>query len=510
MSIATSSRRTPAGEVVLEVRSVSKSFGPVEALKDISLKIRAGSVHTLLGENGAGKSTLMKILAGVHPPTRGELFIDGAEVRFDGPSSARQHGIAIVYQELSLANNLSVADNLFANHPPARRGVVDEARMLDAARRLLADLKIPIAADLPVGQLSIAQRQLVEIAKALNVPARIVIMDEPTSSLSDKEAEILFGIIERLTAEGKAVVYISHRMEEIMRISNELSVMRDGQYVCTLRREETTIDALIALMVGRPMRDIYPKRTVEVRNAPVPRLAVKALSCPARFENVSFEVQAGEVLGFFGLVGAGRSDVMDTLFGVRQGTGQILLDGAPVKLRSPAEAIRRGFAFVTENRKEQGLVLDQSVEHNITMVHVQQGRNGAWLTDPDGEADLARRFVDRMAIKISHLHQSVRELSGGNQQKIVFAKWLAMKPTVLVLDEPTRGVDVGAKFEIYNVIRELAAAGTAVILVSSELPEVLAMSDRLVVMREKRSVRTFDTRGLSTEAVMAAATGAQT
>lgn len=501
---------SPSGPIVLEVRSIAKSFGPVEALKDVSLSLRAGAVHTLLGENGAGKSTLMKILAGVYQPSRGQILIDGEEVRLSGPGDAKERGIAIIYQELSLAGNLSVADNLFANHPPRKIGLIADRAMLAASSALLAELGIPIDPAVQVSHLSIAQRQLVEIAKALNYPSRVVIMDEPTSSLSDNEAEILFGIIERLKAQGKAIIYISHRMEEIMRISDDISVMRDGQYLCTLSRSETSIEALIALMVGREMKDIFPPRTVALSRSTSPVLRIEGLSFMRRFHDVDFEVHAGEVVGFFGLVGAGRSDVMDTLFGMHQGIGQIVLDGKRIHPRSPADAIRNGMAFVTENRKEQGLVLDQSVMHNITMVQVHQGRKGAWLTDEGGEAGLAQGYVERMGIKISSLHQPVRELSGGNQQKIVFAKWLAMRPKVLILDEPTRGVDVGAKFEIYGVIRELAAAGTAVILVSSELPEVMAMSDRLLVMREKRLVKTFNTKNLHQETVMAYATGAST
>ena len=333
-------------------------------------------------------------------------------------------------------------------------------------------------------------------------------MDEPTSSLSDNEAQILFSIIDKLKAQGKAVVYISHRMEEIMRVSDEISVMRDGRYIRTLARGETTIDELIALMVGREMSAMFPPRTVPYVRPAAPRLEVRGLRQPGRFEAVSFKVHPGEVVGFFGLIGAGRSEVMDVLFGVQQGAGEVLIDGRPVRLRSPADAIDHGIAFVTENRKEQGLVLSQSIIHNITMVQVHRGRGGALLTREREERQLAEGLVQRMAIKVSSLHQPASELSGGNQQKIVFAKWLALKPRILILDEPTRGVDVGAKFEIYGVIRELAAAGTAVILVSSELPEVLAMSDRLMVMRNKQLVHQFDTTGLSQQAVMSLATGA--
>jgi ribose transport system ATP-binding protein len=493
---------------LLEAVALAKSFGKVQALQGVSLRLRAGTVHTLLGENGAGKSTLLKILAGVHPPDSGQMLLDGAPLRLGSPGHAQQQGLAIIHQELSLAANLSVADNLFAGRPLRRGAFIDERATHQASATLLAGLGIPIDAAAPVADLSMAQRQLVEIAKALNRPSRIVIMDEPTSSLSDSEAAILFGIISRLKAEGRAVIYVSHRMDEIMRISDEITVMRDGSSICTLERGQTRIEELIALMVGREMKDIYPPRTKAWQREAPPVLQVQGLSLARRFHGIDFEVHAGEVLGFFGLVGAGRSDVMDALFGRHRCQGRILMDGRPLRLRSPADAIAQGMAFVTENRKEQGLVLAHSVQHNIAMVQVHSGRGGALLTDARAEQALARACVARLGIRISGLEQPVRELSGGNQQKVVLAKWLAMRPRLLVLDEPTRGIDVGARFEIYALIRELAAAGTAVILVSSELPEVLAMSDRLLVMREKRLACSLETRNLRQETVMAYATGA--
>ncbi|MCW5257845.1 sugar ABC transporter ATP-binding protein [Verminephrobacter aporrectodeae subsp. tuberculatae] len=496
------------GRVVLEVRAMAKSFGAVEALKDISLTLRAGSVHTLLGENGAGKSTLMKILAGVHQPSRGQMFLDGQELRLAGPRDARRCGIAIIHQELSLAGNLSVADNLFAHHPPGRAGWIDDREMLRAGRKLLAEWGIAIDASAQVAQLTLAERQLVEIAKALNQPARVVIMDEPTSSLGASEVELLFRIIEGLKSQGKAIVYISHRIDEVMRISDEISVLRDGQYLGTKVRGEASAQDLIALMVGRPMRDLYPPRPPAVHRTRPALLRVEGLSVARRFQGLDFAVHAGEIVGFFGLVGAGRSDVMAALFGIHRASGRITLDGQAVQIRCPADAIAHGMAFVTENRKEQGLVLDQSVLHNITMVHVHCARKAAWWTDESQELRLAQRHVQALGIRLASLHQPVRELSGGNQQKVVFAKWLALRPRVLILDEPTRGIDVGAKFEIYRTIRELAAAGTAVLLVSSELPEVLALSERLLVMRAKRLVKTFGHPNPSAETVMAYATGA--
>lgn len=493
---------------MLEARALAKSFGAVQALKSVSFRLHAGTVHTLLGENGAGKSTLLKILAGVHRPDGGQLLIEGTGTELASPADAQRHGIAIVHQELSLAPNLSVADNLFAARLPQRAGCVDRRALRRDAAALLARLGMDLDPDAQVADLSLAQRQLVEIAKALAQPSRIVIMDEPTSSLSDSEAQILFTLIARLKAEGRAIIYVSHRMDEIMRISDEITVMRDGSSICTLARDETDIGALIALMVGRQMQDIYPPRGPAPDRSTRALLQVRGLGLAGRFEGIDFEVHAGEIVGFFGLVGSGRSDVMDALFGMHRCTGSILMHGRPLRLRSPADAIGQGMAFVTENRKEQGLVLDQSVQHNICMVQVHSGRGGALLTDEAAEQSLARACVQRLKIRVAGLHQPVRQLSGGNQQKIVFAKWLAMRPRLLVLDEPTRGIDVGAKFEIYALIRELAAAGTAVILVSSELPEALAMSDRLLVMRNKRLVQSLDTLHLRQETVMAHATGA--
>jgi ribose transport system ATP-binding protein len=492
----------------LELRSIAKSFGPVEAIKDVSLKLRRGRVHTLLGENGAGKSTLMKILAGVYEPTRGELLLRGQPIRFSRPAESQAAGISIIYQELSLATNLSVAENVFAGHEPRRFGIVDFRALTRQTQQLMDELGIHIDPGTPVSRLSIAQRQLVEIAKALSHDAELVIMDEPTSSLSDREAEILFDIVMKLKARGKAVVYISHRMDEIMRISDDISVMRDGRYISTSDKNDTTIGTLINLMVGREMSDVYPRRTQPPVRRTQPLLEVRGLAREGKFSDIGFDLFAGEILGFFGLIGAGRSDVMNALFGVGRASGEILMNGRRLKLRSPEDAIAAGIAFVTEDRKHEGLVLMHSIAQNVTMASFELKGSRFGILSNRFERDETRSAIERMNIRASSADQAVGDLSGGNQQKVVFSKWLALKPKVLILDEPTRGVDVGAKFEIYRVIRELAAAGTAIILVSSELPETLAMSDRLVVMREKRIVKQFDAAGLSPETVMSYATGA--
>ncbi|MFM0288074.1 sugar ABC transporter ATP-binding protein [Paraburkholderia megapolitana] len=491
-----------------ELRSIAKSFGTVEAIKNVSLALRSGRVHTILGENGAGKSTLMKILAGVHQPTKGDLLVRGQPVVFATPSESQAAGISIIYQELSLAANLTVAENIFAGHEPQRFGIVDFKSLFRQAQDLLDDLAIDIDAHVAVARLSMAQRQLVEIAKGLSRRAELVIMDEPTSSLSDREAEVLFGIVAKLKSRGIAVVYISHRMDEIMRISDDISVMRDGQYICTHDRNETTIGALINLMVGREMSDVYPPRATPLNMNRAPLLEVRNLTINGKFHDISFGVRPGEIFGFFGLIGAGRSDVMKALFGIGRPTGQILMDGKAVRLRSPERAISAGIAFVTEDRKHEGLVLMHSIAQNITMASFERKGSRFGIVSSRYEQRETQDAIARMKIRTAGPQQAVGDLSGGNQQKVVFSKWLSLKPKVLILDEPTRGVDVGAKFEIYRVMRELADAGTAIVLVSSELPEALAMSDRLAVMREKRLVREFATAGLTQETVMSYATGA--
>jgi ribose transport system ATP-binding protein len=494
---------------ILETRDISKQFGPVAALSNVSLSIHAGRVHTLLGENGAGKSTLMKILAGVYVPSSGHILIDGAEVTLHGPEDSRQRGIAIIFQELSLSNNRSVAENIYSNREPRHLGFIDDRKLLRDARTLLNSLEIPIAPTVQVGSLSMAQRQLVEIAKALSYPAKVVIMDEPTSSLSDSEEANLMRIIQNLKKEGKAIIYISHRMEEIMRVSDDISILRDGHYIKTVRREETNLNELISLMVGREMRDIYPPRLHPiVSDDKPPVLKVSGLQSPGEFEDVSFEVRSGEVVGFFGLIGAGRSEIMKAIFGTLPATGTIAIDGKPVRIRRPLDAIRNSIGFVTENRKEEGLSLQHSVERNVNCVNFSGLANRFGVLNERQERERTDAAVRLIGIKTASIDTPVGHLSGGNQQKVVFSKWLEIKPRLLILDEPTRGVDVGAKYEIYRVIRELAAAGAAIVLVSSELPEAMAMSDRLIVMREGRIVQTFNTTGLKPEMVMNFAAGA--
>lgn len=495
------------GEKILEIRNVAKNFGPVQALKFMNLDVYRGRVHTLLGENGAGKSTLMKILSGLFPASDGQILFKGKSYNPQTPLQARNSGITTIFQELSLSRNLTVAENIFANNEPSCFGFINEKMLYHKAKALVEDLELPIDVHSRVNDLSMAKRQLVEIAKALSHPADLVIMDEPTSSLSDNEAEILFKIIDRLKQEGKAVIYISHRMNEIMRVSDDISVMRDGEYITTVSRDKTEISELIALMVGRSMDNIYPPRIGLAPDATVPPLLeVKNLNS-ALFHDVTFDVRPGEVLGFFGLIGAGRSDVMRALFGIDKKNGQILINGKEQTISSPTEAIKHGIAFLTENRKEEGLVLSQSVLKNINMVSLSQSCNKLGFMHYYLECQKAEEKIKTLGIKTASMETSAGNLSGGNQQKIVLAKWLEINPRILILDEPTRGVDVGAKFEMYKIIRELAASGAAILLISSELPEILGLSDRVVVMYQKRIETILPVQGLDQETVMKYAAG---
>lgn len=492
--------------IILSVDSIAKNFGPIQALKNVSLDIYQGRVHTLLGENGAGKSTLMKILAGIYPPSSGTITYQGNVITIKNPTESRKIGIAIVFQELSLSNNLTIAQNIYANNEPNKYGIISDNQMIKNCNALFAEYGIKLNPAQIVGTMSMAQRQLVEIAKALSYDAKVLIMDEPTSSLSDNEAELLFNIIEKLKQKGVAIIYISHRMDEIMRISDDISVMRDGEYIATHQKNETTIDELIAEMVGREVQNIYPPKLPHQIQDDPPLLEVRNLDHSREFKNISFKAHSGEVVGFFGLVGAGRSEVMKALFGVTKYQGEIFISGKKVNINSPTQAIEHGLAFVTENRKEEGLVLMHDVHSNIN--HIAFQYEPSFIINNRKELLNSTKYIKKMAIKTNNPFQVTGSLSGGNQQKIVIAKWLVKPPKILILDEPTRGIDIGAKLEIYKLIRELSSKGTAIIMISSELPEVMSISDRLFVMRNKKIVKEFNTEGLTQPEVMNIATGA--
>ena len=493
-------------EIVFEITGMSKEFGPVAALRDMNLVLGRGRVHTLLGENGAGKSTLMKIISGLFRPTSGEMRLRGKPYAPRSPRHAKDLGITIIHQELSLCGNLSVADNVMAAHEPHRFGFLKKKALRRSVTDLVNRLQIPIDPRARVGELSVARQQLVEIAKGLSHEADIVIFDEPTSSLSDAEADILFGIISDLKRRGCAILYISHRMEEIMRISDDITVIRDGCHVWTGARETTSISELIRKMVGRSIEEIYPPRTAPVADAG-PVMSVKQLCSPGHFEPLSFDIRPGEILGFFGLVGSGRTEVMKALFGMLPCEGTVEIDGQRTLIDRPSTAISKQIAFVTENRKEEGLILSQSIRSNVNMVALGDFVGPFGMMRSARERSAAQASVKQISVKAQSIATKAGNLSGGNQQKVVIAKWLQRKPRIFILDEPTRGIDVGAKREVYKIIRDLSAAGTAVIFVSSELPEILGLSDRVAVMHAKKLVGILDATDLQADTVLTYASG---
>jgi len=468
---------------LLEMKGITKRFPGVLALDDVSLSVYPGEVLALVGENGAGKSTLMKILSGVYKKDAGEILLDGKSVEITGPLHARQLGISIIYQELNVLNNMNIAENIFVGREKKRKGLVDKKLQHEEARRLLDRVGLDVDTRTKTGRLSTAQKQMVEVAKALSTHARIIIMDEPTSSLTDKETDMLLSIIRHLRADGVAIVFISHRMNEIFEIADRIAVMRDGQMVKTVAASEATEQTIIAAMVGRDVQNLFVKEEAPIGEV---ALEVKNLSTKNFLKDISFNVRSGEIVGFAGLVGAGRSEVMRAVFGIdpREG-GEIYVRGKPVAIRSTVDALRAGMGFVPEDRKEQGLILKMSVLHNTSIAALPSVAKG-WFLDKKRERGLAGEYIAKLRVKTPSQEQRVMNLSGGNQQKVVIAKWMATHPSVLILDEPTRGIDVGAKKEIHMLMSELVRQGVAIIMISSELPEILGMSDRIYVMHDGR------------------------
>jgi D-xylose transport system ATP-binding protein len=497
----------------LEMRAITKTFPGVKALDGVTLDLHPGEVHALVGENGAGKSTLMKILGGVYPYPQygGEIRINGAVQQFSGIRDAEAAGVAVIFQELSLVKEMTIAENIFLGREPRRFGIVQWDELYSQAQKLLTELRLPLDPQRPIGSLGIGQQQLVEIAKALSHKARILVLDEPTAALTESEVETLYGILENLRAAGVGMIYISHKLDEVFHISDRITVLRDGRTVGTDVAEAWTESSVIARMVGREVGDIFPKVdhaqgevVLETRNISVedPDLPGKKL-----VNNVSFAVRQGEVLGIAGLMGAGRSDLLMGIFGAHPGrsTGEILIDGKRIHISSPSDAIKHGIGFVTEDRKRYGLVLDQTILNNMTLAGLQM-LSGRFMTNIDVEAAAGNRSMKELRVKANSVFTIAGTLSGGNQQKVVLAKWLLTKPRVLFLDEPTRGIDVGAKQEIYLQINALAKAGLAIVLVSSELPEVLGLSDRILVLHEGRVTGEFTRAEATPEKVMACAT----
>lgn len=487
---------------LVRMRDIHKAFGPVKVLEGVAFELLPGEVHALMGENGAGKSTLMKILTGIYAPDAGTIEVDGQPVTITSPADAEKYGIAIIHQELNLIPSLSVADNLFLGRELHRFGLLDRKAMDIRAKEWLSRVGMDrLNPDTLVEHLSVGQQQMVEIARALGQKARVLIMDEPTAALTERETTTLFALIRELRAHGTGIVYVSHRMEEIFAICDRISVLRDGQFVGTRPIPGLAFDEVVKMMVGRTLDARFPERTPNIGNV---RLSVEHIS-GGIVQDVSFELHAGEVLGVAGLMGAGRTELARLLFGLdRLDAGRVTLEGKVVTPKTPSEAIHAGFGFVTEDRKAQGLVLDMSLRENVSLPRVPAR---AGLVDRPAEKKQTHGLIDALKIRTRDMELDVRALSGGNQQKVVLAKWLALKPRVLILDEPTRGVDVGGKAEIYHIINQLAEQGVAILMISSELPEVLAMSDRILVMHEGHATALLDAHGATQEAVMTAATG---
>ena len=474
---------------VLRLEGIVKTFPGVRALDGVDFSVFPGEVHALMGENGAGKSTLMKVLAGMYQPNEGRIMIDGKPVVMRNPIEAKQNGVILIHQELSLAEQMTVAENVFLGELPRTGwGFVDWKVLEERVGAILTKLNCDFGPRTNVGTLSIAKKQMVEIARALTHQAKVVVFDEPTASLTDAEKVVLFDIINDLKSDGVSIVYISHRMEEIFTISDRITVLRDGSYRGTLVAADTTEDEVTQLMIGR---SLDYSRNVEQGEIGDITLEVSGLSCGKLYHDVSFSVRAGEVVGFYGLVGAGRTEIAETLFGLREpSAGKIRLGGEEITIGSPAEAIANGISLVPESRKEQGLVLGMNCRDNITLPQVDDMTAGPFVSN-GAEIAIYDMYRDRLDIKAPSWRSEVGNLSGGNQQKIVIGKWLAMKPRVLIVDEPTRGIDVGSKAEIHNLIRELAHSGYAVIVISSEMPEILRVSDRVIAMYQGRIMREF-------------------
>ena len=505
------SARSAEPDVVLEARGISKSFPGVKALDDVSLTVRRGRLHALLGENGAGKSTLMNILAGVFPPDSGEILFEGRRVAFRDTREARDAGIAIIFQELNLIPHLTIAQNMFLGREPlTRAGLIDDARMNREAVEWLRRLKLDVTPQTPVAGLRVGQQQVVEIARALSLRARVIIMDEPTSAISEQEVGVLHALIRRLKREGVAIIYITHKLDELPLIADEFSVLRDGRCVGSQPTNTSSHDDIVRMMVGRDLAEMFSRAPAAPREE-VLRVERLHLAHPGRagdyaVRDVSLHLRRGEVLGIFGLMGAGRTELLETLFGLhpKRARGNVFVEGREAWFQSPREAIDAGVVLAPEDRKREGLVLSLSVAANTSLACIGRTER-LGLLDSARENELADGYVKRLRTRTPSVHQLVRNLSGGNQQKVVLSKWLATQPKVLLLDEPTRGIDINAKKEIYALMDELVASGLGVVLVSSELPEILAVADRIVVMSEGRKTAEFSRAEANEENIMKAA-----
>lgn len=491
-----------SGQYLLEMKGICKSFPGVKALQNVDLQLKAGEVHALLGENGAGKSTLIKVLGGIYHAEKGEIIIGGQKTDIDGVVAARHAGISIVHQELVLVPYMTVAENIFLGREPGTKMNIDRKKMVEDAQKLLDTYEMHINANMLVEHLTIAQQQMVEIVKAISFNSRILVLDEPTSSISDKEVGFLFDTIRNLTKTGVGIIYISHKMSELAEICDRVTVMRDGQTVGTKVVKETTTDDLIALMVGRELTNYYTRDYQEPGEV---ILKCEHISDGKMAKDASFELCKGEIIGFAGLVGAGRSETMKAIFGLTpHATGDVYVKGKKVKIQSPVDALAHGIALVPENRKEEGLYQVQSVRFNST-IEVLGSFIRHLCVDGRKEEEITQKYIDMMATKTPGQEQVIGNLSGGNQQKVMIGRWLATNPEILILDEPTRGVDIGAKAEIYAIMNELVKQGMSIIMISSELPEIINMSDRIYVMNEGRITGCLDHDAVTQESIMALA-----
>ena len=497
---------TSAGDVLLEIKNITKRFSGVTALSGVDLRVNKGEVHAVIGENGAGKSTLMKILAGVQPPDSGTISLDGKLVKIPNVQAALDMGIALIHQELNLSDNLEVASNIFLGREPTKFGLIDSKTIRRRSRDYLAKVGLDIEPTVRVSELTIGLQQLVEIAKALSTNARILIMDEPTSSLSQRETDALFKVIHDLKQQGVSIIYISHRLMEIKALADRVTVLRDGENAGELERSEITHESMVKLMVGRDINQFYARKTKATREVVLQLDAVRTTTWPQH--PVSFEIRGGEIVGVGGLVGAGRTELLETIFGLTPVvSGSVTVDGNVLKLHSNRDAINAGIALVPEDRKSAGLILESGVRSNVGLPSLWRHRIAQTFANREKEKSVSEEMIDEMKIKTPNDGQLVKYLSGGNQQKVVIGKWLSMSPRVLLLDEPTRGVDIGAKQEIYRLMEELAEQGVAVLFVSSELEEVISMSDRALVMHEGRLAGELTRDELSEESIMQLATG---
>lgn len=485
---------------------ISKSFNGNTVLNNVEFSVEKGEIHALMGENGAGKSTLMKILTGIYTRDTGEVKVKGELVDFKNPKEAERAGIAVIHQELNILPDLTVAENLFLGNEKTfgKSGILKTREMNKEAKTILAELGLDIDVKTIARELSVGKQQIIEIAKAMSSNAEVIVMDEPTAALTEREIVSLFETIRALQSNGVSFVYISHRMEEIFSLCDRITILRDGNYVGVKEIKKTSFDEIVQMMVGRELGERFPERNAKIGDV---KLAANGLTRNGYFEDISFELRKGEVLGIAGLMGAGRTEVAQSLFGYKKlHKGEVLLDGKPVKISNPLQAIKLGFGYVTEDRKSEGLIVDFSVRDNLSLTNFDKV-SAKGIIKANEEKELYETMVKRLGVRTSGPNQAAKSLSGGNQQKVVIAKWLGIEPNVLILDEPTRGVDVGAKKEIYSIINELAEKGVAILMISSELPEIIGMTDRVLVMHEGTMTAELQKTEMTQERIMHYATG---